>query len=97
MKMMSNLSGGNGLSSSGGVGVLTQTMSVETSTTAQAPPNTGLLNDLTNGISSPRARMIAKWKQADCVCFDVDSTVCLNEAIDDLAYFVGVGAQVEKM
>lgn len=37
------------------------------------------------------------WKSADCVCFDVDSTVCRNEAIDDLANFIGVGDQVEKM
>lgn len=37
------------------------------------------------------------WKNADCVCFDVDSTVCQNEAIDDLAEFVGVGAQVQKL
>jgi hypothetical protein len=90
---MSNLNSSSGSSSSCG-GVLTQTMSIETSniTSPQAA-----FNDLTNGISSPRSRMIAKWKLADCVCFDVDSTVCLNEAIDDLAYFVGVGAQVEKM
>jgi phosphoserine phosphatase len=80
--------------SSGYGGVLTQTMSIETKTITASHAT---FNDLTNGLSSPRSRMIAKWKQADCVCFDVDSTVCLNEAIDDLAYFVGVGAQVEKM
>ncbi len=92
--MMSN--GGNSSISSGGV--LTQTMGIDAASSAVTNTNsTGLLNDLTNGLSSPRSRMIAKWKQADCVCFDVDSTVCLNEAIDDLAYFVGVGAQVEKM
>ncbi len=37
------------------------------------------------------------WRSADCVCFDVDSTVCKNEAIDDLAEFSGVGAQVQKL
>ena len=37
------------------------------------------------------------WRNCDCVCFDVDSTVCKNEAIDDLAEFVGVGAQVQKL
>jgi hypothetical protein len=56
-----------------------------------------LLNDLTNGQSNARSKMIAKWKTADCVCFDVDSTVCINEAIDDLAYFIGVVAQDENM
>lgn len=37
------------------------------------------------------------WRNVDCVCFDVDSTVCKNEAIDDLARFMGVGEEVEKM
>jgi len=37
------------------------------------------------------------WRNTDCVCFDVDSTVCKNEAIDDLAEFNGVGAQVQKL
>lgn len=41
--------------------------------------------------------VIDLWKSADCVCFDVDSTVCKNEAIDDLANFLGVGAQVEQI
>lgn len=39
----------------------------------------------------------AVWRNTDCVCFDVDSTVCKNEAIDDLAEFNGVGAQVQKL
>ena len=37
------------------------------------------------------------WRKTDCVCFDVDSTVCKNEAIDDLADFLNVGAQVQKL
>lgn len=37
------------------------------------------------------------WTEADCVCFDVDSTVCQSEAIDELANFVGAGAQVERL
>lgn len=39
----------------------------------------------------------SKWRTVDCVCFDVDSTVCKNEAIDDLAYFAGVGDEVERL
>ncbi|GMR49870.1 hypothetical protein PMAYCL1PPCAC_20065, partial [Pristionchus mayeri] len=39
-----------------------------------------------------RARHI--WKHADAVCFDVDSTVCENESIDDLAEYLGVGEEV---
>ena len=37
------------------------------------------------------------WRQADCVCFDVDSTVCMGEAIDELAEFVDVGQQVKNL
>ena len=65
--------------------------------TSNCQTSTTTLNDLTNGKHSAKQKMIHKFRQADCVCFDVDSTVCTNEAIDDLAYFCGVGAQVEKM
>ena len=37
------------------------------------------------------------WIDADCVCFDVDSTVCLEEAIDELAKFQQVGTLVESI
>ena len=37
------------------------------------------------------------WRTADCVCFDVDSTVCVNEAIDDLAYYCCVGDKVQEL
>ena len=36
------------------------------------------------------------WKIADCVCFDVDSTVCQDEGIDVLADFLGVSSQVKE-
>jgi hypothetical protein len=34
------------------------------------------------------------WQQADAVCFDVDSTVCKDEGLDELAEYCGVGEQV---
>lgn len=37
------------------------------------------------------------WKNADAVCFDVDSTVIVNEAIDELAAFCGKLDQVKAM
>jgi len=37
------------------------------------------------------------WQKTDCVCFDVDSTVCTDEAIDELAKFLGVGDQVAAL
>lgn len=37
------------------------------------------------------------FREADAVCFDVDSTVCVDEAIDELAEFCGVGPQVAAL
>jgi len=37
------------------------------------------------------------WFNTDCVCFDVDSTVCVEEAIDELAKFQQVGTLVEAI
>jgi phosphoserine phosphatase len=39
----------------------------------------------------------AIWKNADAVCFDVDSTVIENEAIDEIAAFCGKSEQVKEM
>jgi len=37
------------------------------------------------------------WRHCDAVCFDVDSTVCQDEAIDELAEFCGAGQQVAEV
>lgn len=37
------------------------------------------------------------WVNTDCVCFDVDSTVCTEEAIDELAKYQKVGPLVEAI
>lgn len=37
------------------------------------------------------------WKRADAVCFDVDSTVCCDEAIDELAKYVGKSKEVSSI
>ncbi|RWS07699.1 phosphoserine phosphatase-like protein [Dinothrombium tinctorium] len=39
----------------------------------------------------------AIWRAADAVCFDVDSTVCRDEAIDELAKFVGREKEVSEL
>jgi phosphoserine phosphatase len=39
----------------------------------------------------------ALWRNADAVCFDVDSTVCTEEGIDVLADNLGVGDQVAAL
>jgi len=36
------------------------------------------------------------WRKGDAVCFDVDSTVCLDEGIDELADFCGAGKAVAE-
>ncbi|KAL8603481.1 hypothetical protein ACOMHN_038622 [Nucella lapillus] len=43
---------------------------------------------------SREAAVRAVWGKADAVCFDVDSTVCLDEGLDELAAFCGVGGEV---
>ncbi|CAJ0936803.1 unnamed protein product, partial [Mesorhabditis belari] len=50
--------------------------------------------ELEDETGEERAKRV--WKMADCVCFDVDSTVCRDEAIDELANFLGVGEAVSK-
>ena len=37
------------------------------------------------------------FKTAKAICFDVDSTACTGEGIDDLAKFCGKGLQVQQM
>nr|DAD35044.1 TPA_asm: hypothetical protein HUJ06_005684 [Nelumbo nucifera] len=44
----------------------------------------------------PSKEVLEIWKSADAVCFDVDSTVCLDEGIDELAEFCGAGKAVAE-
>lgn len=37
------------------------------------------------------------WRRADAVCFDVDSTVCCDEAIDELAKYAGKSKEVSDI
>lgn len=45
----------------------------------------------------PDAETLAAWRAADAVCFDVDSTFCSDESIDEVAAFLGVGEQVAAL
>lgn len=38
----------------------------------------------------------AAWREADAVCFDVDSTLIVEEGIDGLAEHCGTGVQVSE-
>lgn len=44
----------------------------------------------------PSKEVLDLWRNADAVCFDVDSTVCLDEGIDELAEFCGAGKAVAE-
>jgi len=51
-----------------------------------------------NGQTRAERELLARriWRSADAVCFDIDSTVCQDEAIDELAKFVGKGEEVAR-
>ncbi|KAJ6851532.1 phosphoserine phosphatase, chloroplastic-like [Iris pallida] len=44
----------------------------------------------------PSREKLKIWRNVDAVCFDVDSTVCLDEGIDELADFCGAGKAVAE-
>lgn len=48
------------------------------------------------GNTLPSKEVLEVWHNADAVCFDVDSTVCLDEGIDELAEFCGAGKAVAE-
>ena len=45
----------------------------------------------------PSAAVLDKWRSARAVCFDVDSTLCTDESIDEIAAFLGVGEEVAAL
>lgn len=46
---------------------------------------------------TPSPDVLAAWRGAAAVCFDVDSTLCVDESIDELAAFLGVGDAVAEL
>jgi len=48
-------------------------------------------------MSTTREEVQRVWRGADCVCFDVDSTVVVDEGIDELACFLSKGAAVAEL
>ncbi|KAF7806257.1 Phosphoserine phosphatase, chloroplastic [Senna tora] len=44
----------------------------------------------------PSKDILELWRSVDAVCFDVDSTVCVDEGIDELAAFCGAGKAVAE-
>ncbi|MQL85431.1 hypothetical protein Taro_017934 [Colocasia esculenta] len=58
------------------------------------PSKTVATNQFDNVL--PSKDVLEIWRSADAVCFDVDSTVCLDEGIDELADFCGAGKAVAE-
>ena len=61
--------------------------------TARPPPPSPM-----DGVKrTPSPSTLAAWRRAAAVCVDVDSTLCVDESIDELAAFLGVGDAVAEM
>ncbi len=45
----------------------------------------------------PERTVLAQWREAQAVCFDVDCTVTLQDSLDLLAEFMGRGEQVASL
>ncbi|KAL0697892.1 hypothetical protein Bca4012_054014 [Brassica carinata] len=48
------------------------------------------------GNTVPSKEVLDLWRGVEAVCFDVDSTVCVDEGIDELAEFCGAGKAVAE-
>lgn len=50
-----------------------------------------------NRIKVPPSQVPVLWSQAQAVCFDVDCTITKQDALDDLAEFLGKGEEVRRL
>ncbi|XP_065878850.1 phosphoserine phosphatase, chloroplastic isoform X3 [Euphorbia lathyris] len=66
------------------------------SVTASVQPLEASTSGHFNNTFPSKAEVLELWRGADAVCFDVDSTVCLDEGIDELADFCGAGKAVAE-
>ncbi|GMH41969.1 hypothetical protein BSKO_09888 [Bryopsis sp. KO-2023] len=48
-------------------------------------------------VRHPSDEVLTIWREAQAVCFDVDSTLCEDESIDELAAFLGAGEKVAEL
>ncbi|KAK9684492.1 hypothetical protein RND81_10G213800 [Saponaria officinalis] len=58
------------------------------------PPEASTTNRFDNTL--PSKEVLDLWRHVDAVCFDVDSTVCIDEGIDEFAEFCGAGKAVAE-
>ncbi|XP_074317066.1 phosphoserine phosphatase, chloroplastic [Silene latifolia] len=66
--------------------------------TCAASPIQPLQASTTNRFDNtlPSKEVLELWRNIDAVCFDVDSTVCIDEGIDEFAEFCGAGKAVAE-
>lgn len=63
----------------------------------QASATLKTLSLVSISVMSPQQNVQELFRTADCVCFDVDSTVIKDEGIDELAKFCGKGDEVKRL
>ncbi|XP_044477175.1 phosphoserine phosphatase, chloroplastic-like [Mangifera indica] len=81
-------------SNSGRISVMNRPKSFSPIAASNQPVEASTLDRFNNTLPSQEA--LELWRKADAVCFDVDSTVCLDEGIDELAEFCGAGKAVAE-
>lgn len=74
--------------------ILRQHKSLTIVASSLQPPSTMSATHFDNTL--PSREVLDIWRNADAVCFDVDSTVCLDEGIDELADFCGAWKAVAE-
>nr|VDD07255.1 unnamed protein product [Brassica rapa] len=82
-------------SGSGTMTPVTTTPSTRVPTTTNTRPYT-VTPSTGGGLGIPAGEILDLWRGVEAVCFDVDSTVCVDEGIDELAEFCGAGKAVAE-
>lgn len=78
----------------GQVGMMKHSKSFNSVAASVQPLEASALGRFENTL--PSKEVLQLWRTADAVCFDVDSTVCVDEGIDELGKFCGAGKAVAE-
>ncbi|KAH0864141.1 hypothetical protein HID58_081352 [Brassica napus] len=78
----------------GGVSIMSHPRLVRLVTASVQPQRVSALGH--QGNTAPSKEILDLWRNVEAVCFDVDSTVCVDEGIDELAEFCGAGKAVAE-
>ncbi|KAF7838529.1 phosphoserine phosphatase, chloroplastic [Senna tora] len=75
-------------------GIMKQPSSFNVTAASVQPAGSSNVSHFGNTVPSKEIHEL--WRNAGAVCFDVDSTVCVDEGIDELAEFCGAGKAVAE-